>query len=79
MDWAPDGCALAVVNSFQSPNHTCVVLGRGCWERAPEPLTSLVRRGAPAMPVAPRAMPKAAPCTFELGACGMKPPLRRWW
>eukprot|EP00208_Stichococcus_sp_RCC1054_P007374 CAMPEP_0206146678 /NCGR_PEP_ID=MMETSP1473-20131121/31103_1 /ASSEMBLY_ACC=CAM_ASM_001109 /TAXON_ID=1461547 /ORGANISM="Stichococcus sp, Strain RCC1054" /LENGTH=256 /DNA_ID=CAMNT_0053543325 /DNA_START=283 /DNA_END=1049 /DNA_ORIENTATION=- len=35
MDWAPDGRALAVVNSFQSPNHTCVLLERGCWDRDP--------------------------------------------
>lgn len=42
MDWAPDGRALAVVNSFQSPNHTCVLLERGCWDRDPGPLTSLV-------------------------------------
>lgn len=37
--WAPDGCAVVGVNSFQSPKHTAVILQRGTWgqgDRVPD-------------------------------------------
>ena len=49
IDWAPDGGAVVGVNSFRSPQHTAVLLERGCWEArtsdqsAAQELSSLVR------------------------------------
>jgi hypothetical protein len=46
--WAPDGCAVVGVNSFQSPKHTAVVLQRGTWgqgDRVPDYLVGAWGQG----------------------------------